>query len=141
MHSKLKEIIKCLKLLLKHLKMSLKLPAWHGPLLKHDRRTSRGDNINLEPGVQKVQHGQPNLDWVVSSGELLAIVHDQVVLLGRDSTQSRESSREWEGSISAVYWVVDTCHIWYLLVLPSEMTSLRAIDGNTSKHLSQFFSM
>ena len=42
--------------------------------------------------------------------------------------------------------VFDTCLVWYLLVLPSEthaaanMTSLRAIDGNTSYHSRESFS-
>ena len=41
----------------------------------------------------------------------------------------------------------DTCLVWYLLVLPSEthavadMTSLRAIDGDTSYHSRESFSL
>ena len=43
--------------------------------------------------------------------------------------------------------VLDKCPVWYLLVLPSEthavanMTSLRAIDGNTSYHSRESFSL
>ena len=43
--------------------------------------------------------------------------------------------------------VFDTCLAWYLLVLPSEthcvanMTSQMAIDGNTSYHSSESFSL
>ena len=43
--------------------------------------------------------------------------------------------------------VLDTSLVWYLLVLPSEthavanMTSLRAIDGNTSYHSHESFSL
>ena len=43
--------------------------------------------------------------------------------------------------------VFDTCLVWYLLVLPSEtqavatMTSLRAIDGNTSYNSCESFSL
>ena len=43
--------------------------------------------------------------------------------------------------------VFDTCLVWYLLVLPSEthavanMTSLKAIDGDTSYHSHESFSL
>ena len=43
--------------------------------------------------------------------------------------------------------VFDTCLVWYLLVLPSEthaaanMTSLRAIDGDTIYHSCDSFSL
>ena len=43
--------------------------------------------------------------------------------------------------------VFDTCLVWYLLVLPSEthaaakMTSERAVDGDTSYHSCESFSL
>ena len=42
------------------------------------------DHVNLEPGIEEVQHGQPHLHGVVSGRELLAIGHDHVALLGAD---------------------------------------------------------
>ena len=50
-------------------------------------------------------------------------------------------------SIQLFVGVFDTFLVWYLLVLPSEtyaianMTSLRAIDGDTSHHSRESFSL
>ena len=60
------------------------MPPWHGPLFKNNRRTSWSDNVDLEPSIPQVQHGQPHLNWVVSGGKLLTVGHDHVALLSAD---------------------------------------------------------
>ena len=70
----------CLKL-----KMSGELPPRHGPLFDYDRRAGWRDHVDLEPGVEQVQHGQPYLNRVVAGRELLAVGHDHVALLGADN--------------------------------------------------------
>ena len=48
---------------------------------------------------------------------------------------------------SCLFGVLDTCLVWDMLVLPSEthavanIASLRAIDGNTSYHSHESFSL
>ena len=61
-----------------------------------------------------------------------------------DSTLRLDNGRD---SFQLFVGVFDRCLVWYLLVLPSDthavaiMTSLRAIDGNTSYHSSESFSL
>ena len=54
----------------------------------------------------------------------------------------------WRNSFQLFVMVFDRCLVWHLLVLPSKthavvanMTSLRAIDGDTSNHLRESSSL